>query len=61
MQQTICETDKDRRVGLFEEVFGGQSTVTQSVWFSNQAHYYFNGYVNMQKNCMGASTHWHKW
>lgn len=60
MQQTLCETEKGQRVGLCEDVFGGQSTVPQSAWFSDQAHYNFNGYVNMQKKCMWASNHWHK-
>jgi hypothetical protein len=61
MQQTLCGTDKGRRVGLCEDVFGGQSTVTQSIWFSDQAHYHFNGYVNMQKKYTWAGNHWHQW
>jgi hypothetical protein len=55
MQQALVEGDKAKRVdfcGDFKMLLEDNTAVLQSTWFSDEAHFHLNGYVNKQNMCV---------
>jgi hypothetical protein len=62
MQQALLEDDKARVVDFcvdFKMFLEDNAAVLQSIWFSDEAHFHLNSYVNNQNMCVWASKHQH--
>jgi hypothetical protein len=62
MQQALVKANKARRVDFcsnFKIFFEYNAAVLQSIWFSDEAHFHLNGYVNRQNMLLWASQHLH--
>jgi hypothetical protein len=62
MQQALREVDKAGRVdfyGDFKMFLEDNPAVSRSIWFSDEAHFHMNGYVNKRNRRPWASEHPH--
>jgi hypothetical protein len=62
MQQYLLEADKARRVDFCVTLrcfLEDNTAVLLSIWFSDEAHFYLNGYVNKQNMCVCGPVNTH--